>query len=48
MEDFPEKKGYFGSKTRAGVKKLQLLFNLTPAVGYVGPKTRNVLESLSK
>ena len=46
MKDFPEAKGYFGFKTRQGVKNVQLLYGLSPVFGYVGSKTRTVLNAL--
>jgi len=47
MEEFPETKGYFGPKTREGVKKLQIKYGLSPLLGYCGPKTRMVLGVLA-
>lgn len=35
--------GYFGIKTHRDVIKLQQKYNLTPTIGYVGPKTRWLL-----
>lgn len=35
---------YFGSLTKAAVIKFQQKHGITPAVGYVGPKTRGVLN----
>lgn len=36
--------GYFGSKTQRDVKLLQQKNNLTPLLGFVGPKTRSILN----
>jgi hypothetical protein len=37
--------GYFGPLTRAAVVKYQVAHGITPAAGYVGPKTRAVLNA---
>lgn len=37
--------GIFGSQTVAAVVQLQKKYALTPALGYVGPKTRSLLSS---
>jgi uncharacterized repeat protein (TIGR02543 family) len=39
--------GYFGNATKAAVIKYQLAKGITPAAGYFGPKTRNILISSS-
>ena len=36
--------GYFGNQTRKDVIKLQEIYGLSPTIGYVGPKTRNLLN----
>ncbi len=38
---------YFGKLTQAAVIKFQIKNNITPAAGYVGPKTRAVLNAMS-
>lgn len=38
--------GYFGSLTLDAVKKFQVKYNIMPASGYVGPKTREILNQL--
>lgn len=37
--------GNFGSSTKEAVIKLQIEHNLTPALGYTGPRTRSVLNN---
>jgi Bacterial Ig domain/Putative peptidoglycan binding domain len=37
--------GYFGTLTRAAVKKYQAAHNITPVSGYVGPLTRALLNA---
>lgn len=36
--------GYFGVLTRGGVIRFQIVKGITPSVGYVGPKTRAILN----
>lgn len=38
--------GYFGNATLAGTKKFQIKYNITPVFGFVGPKTRGVLNQI--
>jgi hypothetical protein len=38
---------YFGSLTQAALAKFQAAHNITPSVGYFGPKTRAYVNSLS-
>ena len=38
---------YFGSMTQAALAKFQAAHNITPSVGYFGPKTRAYVNSLS-
>jgi peptidoglycan hydrolase-like protein with peptidoglycan-binding domain len=37
--------GFFGNLTRGAVIRYQKVHNITPAVGYVGPLTRNALNT---
>ena len=37
--------GFFGNLTRAAVIRYQKAHNITPAIGFVGPITRGVLNS---
>lgn len=38
--------GYYGSLTQAAVARFQQTYGVTPAVGYVGPKTRHTIQAM--
>lgn len=38
--------GYYGSLTQAAVARFQRAYGITPAVGYLGPKTRHTIQSV--
>ena len=40
--------GYFAGLTRSAVKKFQVKYNITPTLGYFGPKTRAKLNAMCK
>ncbi|TSA44032.1 peptidoglycan-binding protein [bacterium] len=40
--------GYFGQLTRAALAEFQAMQGITPAVGYFGPKTRDVINNLTQ
>ena len=44
--NYPQTTAYFGSVTKQAVMAFQKAKGITPAVGWVGPKTREVLNSL--
>lgn len=48
LQIYPEKivSGYFGALTKSAVVRFQLKNHIVPAAGYVGPKTRAVINSL--
>jgi len=39
--------GYFGKQTQAALIQFQLANDIAPAVGYFGPITRTLIETLS-
>lgn len=38
--------GYYGPLTQAAVARFQQTYGITPAVGYMGPKTRHTIQSM--